>query len=101
MDIMLNSSCSTDNDYIRMAPINGKAYIVKSKIKPGLWTRTVSVAKDIKCSGSLSISPGQTCRQYGPGGSGQGIVVQKTVAKDGGTSGIPYTQEIITITGAM
>lgn len=102
MDIVLNSSCSTDNDYIRLAPINGNASIVQSKIKPGVWTRTVSMAKDVKCKGNgPSVKPGQTCSQYGPGGSGSGVVVQKTIAKDGGTTGVPYEQEIITITGAM
>jgi len=103
MDVTLNSSCSSDNDYIRLAPVSGKASILKSKIKPGVWTRTVAMAKDVKCKGSgkSNIKPGQTCAQYGSGGSGKGVIIQKTIAKDGGTTGVPYEQEIITVTGAM
>ena len=98
MDVLLNSSCSKDNDYIKLSPINGKASIDKQKIKPGMWTKTIAMAKT-SCEGS--IKPGQTCSQYGSGGSGNGIITQKTTAKDGGSSGMPYIQEIITIVGAM
>ncbi len=102
MDILLNSSCSTTNDYIRLAPINGKASIVKDKIKPGLWTKTITMAKKIECEGSGSGIPvGGTCTQYGSGNSGEGVVIQKTIALDGGTAAVPYEQEIITITGVM
>lgn len=104
MDVVLNSSCSADNDYITLMPVDGKASIVKERIKPGVWTRTVAIAKNIDCEnseGGGKIKPGQTCRQYGSGASGKGVIIQKSIVMDGGTSGAPYYQEIITVTGAM
>lgn len=103
MDIILNKSCSADNDYIRVAPIDGTSHIRKDKIKPGVWTTTIAYAipkKACKSTGKGS-SVGKTCTQYGGGGSGTGIVIQETTAVDGGTSGMPYKQHIITTTGAM
>ena len=100
MKITMNSSCSTQKDFITRRPINGKTTIDKNKIKGGVWTSTIAIADTSgeKCTGTASA--GQTCTRYGSGGSGGGIVVQKSVVSDGGTSAAPYTQEIITITGA-
>jgi len=102
MEVILSSSCSTDKDFIQLIPISGKSSILKSKIKPGVWTKTLAIAKNLPCksSGGPSPSVGQACSQYGSGGSGRGTIIQKTKAKDGGSGGVPYTQEIITITGA-
>ena len=102
MKVVLNSSCSQDNDYIRKAPISGKASILEDSIMPGVWTKTISTAiidGDENCGGGGE--PGQTCSQYGAGGSGQGVIIQKTIAKDGGGNAVPYKQEILTITGVM
>jgi len=104
MDVTLNSSCSADNDYIRVSPVDGKAEILEDTIKPGVWTRTIATAKNVSCKGGGSSSgtkAGQTCTQYSAGASGNGIIIQKTIAYDGGQNGVPYEQEIITITGPM
>lgn len=104
MDITLNSSCSADNDYIRVSPISGKAYVEKSSIKPGVWTKTIAIAKDpkdCKVGNGNAPKPGQTCTQYSAGASGNGIIIQRTTAYDGGQNAVPYEQLIITITGAM
>jgi hypothetical protein len=102
MGILLNSSCSQDNDYMVLRPIDGDIIIPKGKIKPGIWTKTITIAEPKKCTTPTGkVKPGATCSQYGSGGSGSGIIIQQTVAVDGGTSGVPYEQHIMTMTGAM
>lgn len=90
-----------DNDIIRVAPINGRAYLNQDRIKPGIWTKTIATAKS-KDKGCISSGDvGKTCSHYGGGGSGESVIIQRTNAKDGGGNAVPYIQEIITITGAM
>ena len=100
MDVKLTVSCTADKDYVAITPIYGDAKIMDGTVKPGLWVQTIAMAKDLECDG-YEIKPGQICRQYGPGGIGEGVVVQKTEAVDGGGNPVPYRQEIITIQGVM
>lgn len=95
----MNVSCSTNKDVTLQAPVSGNVTIPAGGIKSGMYTKTIATA-DINCKGT-GVQAGQTCKQYGAGGSGNGVVVQRTSARDGGTSGLPYTQEILTITGAL
>jgi hypothetical protein len=101
MKITLNSSCSTQKDVMIVSPIDGNAYLEKNYVKPGVWTSNVIIGEVDSCSGASNIvKAGTECKLYSESGTGKGVMVQKTVAYDGGTSSVPYKQIILTFMGA-
>ena len=100
MKITLNSSCTTNKDMIVHSPISGDLKV--ASVQNGTFSSTFAIAeiKDAK-GGYDAPEVGKTCTQYGEGGSGGGIVVQTTIAMDGGSNGSPYAQTITSILGAL
>ena len=85
----IHESCTTQNDMAYSSPIEGKRTIRKQL--GGIWTRTIITLND------CGVSSGRG-RSFGPGGSGEGILIRKGKIKDGGRSSRPE-QELLTFTG--
>lgn len=107
MKVRLNVTCSIQKDIPTKSPIFGEVTIDKGVgVKNGTFTTTFSEIDTDDIKGGAKIMPQSgdtrpvTCMQYGAGATGAGVVIQKTIARDGGSSGSPYIQKITTILGA-
>ena len=101
MKVTLSSACSTEKDYMVVSPIDGDAYIDEDFVKPGMWTTNVVIAEVEDCSeAGRVVEVGSGCKIFSEGVSGDGIMVQKTIAYDGGGSATPYQQIVYTFVGA-
>ena len=100
MKVTLTSSCSIEKDYMLVSPIDGDVYVDQESLKPGQWTSNLVLADVDDIDGSDRIvEVGTECKVYSEEHSGEGILLQKTIAYDGGGSSTPYKQVIYTFTG--
>ena len=101
MEVSLSKSCTVNKDYMIVSPIDGDAYIDEDYIKSGTWTSNIVIAEpeQDRCM-SASINAGDACEVFSSEVSGEGILIQKTIAYDGGPSASPYKQTILTVIGA-
>jgi len=101
MKVTLSSACSTEKDYMVVSPIDGDAYLNKDFVKPGMWTTNVVLAEVEDCDeAGRVVEVGTECKMYSEDASGEGVMVQKTIAYDGGGSATPYQQIIYSFVGA-
>jgi hypothetical protein len=101
MKVTLSSACSIEKEFMTVSPIDGDAYIDEEFIRTGLWTTNVVLANVKDCSEEgRVVEVGAECKIYSEPATGDGILVQKTIAYDGGGSSTPYQQIIYTFIGA-
>ena len=75
--MVIHEACTQQNDTATNQPIQGKTTL--NKVNPGTWTRTIITEGDVECkSGKV--------RAFGPGGSGDGVLIKKMKTANGGTS---------------